>query len=165
MRLIDADSLIEQLDKKADDLENEAILSKYFYELTNRASGIKDAIIEIIKAPTIKESKDDVITVGGELADFLEKKVVKKIVVYHKNKKKDVYKICNDTQWVPCSKRLPDKNGYYLVTRKNPKGHVTRVKFNPKQVEKGTYNSPWGNGDNDILAWMSLPEPYEENEG
>ena len=67
-----------------------------------------------------------------------------------------------EQRWIPRSERLPDKKGYYLVTRKNPKGHVTRVRFNPEQVERGTYNSPWGNGDADILAWMPLPEPYEE---
>lgn len=67
-------------------------------------------------------------------------------------------------RWIPCSERLPDKKGYYLVTRKNPKGHVTRVRFNPEQVERGVYNSPWGNGDCDILAWMPLPDAYEEDE-
>ncbi len=64
-------------------------------------------------------------------------------------------------QWIKCSDRLPDKKGYYLVTRKNPKGHVTRTRFNPEQVERGVYNSPWGNGDCDILAWMPLPQPYK----
>ncbi len=65
------------------------------------------------------------------------------------------------TRWIKCSDRLPDKKGYYLVVRKNPKGHVTRARFNPEQVERGVYNSPWGNGDCDILAWMPLPE-YKE---
>ena len=73
-------------------------------------------------------------------------------------------KALEQCRWIPCSERLPDKKGYYLVTRKNPKGHVTRVRFNPEQVERGVYNSPWGNGDCDILAWMPLPDAYEEDE-
>lgn len=67
-------------------------------------------------------------------------------------------------QWIPVSKGLPKKKGYYLVTRKNPKGHVTNVLFDPSKVERGVYNSPWGNGDSDILAWMPLPKPYEVEE-
>lgn len=66
-----------------------------------------------------------------------------------------------EQRWIPVTERLPDKKGYYLVTRKNPKGHVTRVRFNPEQVERGVYNSPWGNGDCDILAWMPLPDAFE----
>lgn len=69
-----------------------------------------------------------------------------------------------EQRWIPVTERLPDKKGYYLVTRKNPKGHVTRVRFNPEQVERGVYNSPWGNGDCDILAWMPLPDAYEEDD-
>lgn len=67
-------------------------------------------------------------------------------------------------RWIPCSERLPKKKGYYLVTRKNPKGHVTRVSYDHSKVERGVYNSPWGNGDADVLAWMELPKAYEVKE-
>ncbi len=67
-------------------------------------------------------------------------------------------------RWIPVSERLPKEKGYYLVTRKNPKGHVTKVIYDPSRVERHVYNSPWGNGDADVLAWMELPKPYEVEE-
>lgn len=65
-------------------------------------------------------------------------------------------------RWIPVSERLPKEKGYYLITRKNPTGHVTKVSYDPSRVERGVYTSPWGNGDCDVLAWMELPKPYEE---
>lgn len=64
-------------------------------------------------------------------------------------------------RWTPVTEGLPKKKGFYLVTRKNPKGFVTKASYDPSRVERGVYNSPWGNGDSDILAWMELPKPYK----
>lgn len=52
-------------------------------------------------------------------------------------------------RWIPCSERLPE-NGLYLITGK--KGSVY-----PLKIEDGR----WYGGIKPV-AWMSLPEPYEE---
>lgn len=71
----------------------------------------------------------------------------------------------NDTnvggKWIPCSERLPDKAGFYVVTKRQRSGEI--------QVALGSYRllfNEWsGNGNfKDVLAWLPLPEPYKEGE-
>lgn len=55
-------------------------------------------------------------------------------------------------QWIPCSERLPEKDGYYLTTT----------------MYRQVYRDYW-NGDNFdrtemVIAWMPLPEPYNPND-
>lgn len=55
-------------------------------------------------------------------------------------------------QWIPCSERLPEKEGKYLVTL--DKWNIVsfadfkNIKYNPH------FNAP-------VIAWMPLPEPYK----
>lgn len=54
-----------------------------------------------------------------------------------------------EPKWIPCSERLPEKDGYYLTTT----------------MYYQVYRDYW-NGDNwdrteMIIAWMPLPEPYK----
>lgn len=54
-------------------------------------------------------------------------------------------------QWIPCSERLPDQNGKYLV--------VGRQKaINILKFDGGRWYGKWG-----VVAWMPLPEPYKED--
>lgn len=53
--------------------------------------------------------------------------------------------------WIPCSKRLPEKNGWYLVT--NNLGVVQQQYW---------CASHWGKlRDDAVVAWCPLPEPYK----
>ena len=53
-------------------------------------------------------------------------------------------------QWIPCSERLPDQNGKYLV--------VGRQKaINILKFDGGRWYGKWG-----VVAWMPLPETYRE---
>ena len=70
--------------------------------------------------------------------------------------------------WIPCSERLPDACGKYLVTMK---WHTTKWNGDIED-EHITIKTAWyGEWDDigwgwseifDVLAWMPLPEPYEE---
>ena len=52
-------------------------------------------------------------------------------------------------QWIPCSERLPDQNGKYLV--------VGRQKaINILKFDGGRWYGKWG-----VVAWLPLPEPYK----
>ena len=53
-------------------------------------------------------------------------------------------------QWIPCSERMPERNGYYLVTGRQ--GAV-----NKRLYQDGYWYGNWA-----IIAWMPLPEPYRE---
>lgn len=54
--------------------------------------------------------------------------------------------------WIPCSERLPSKNGEYLVTGRQ--GAVNKRKY-----EDGHWYGNWA-----VLAWMPLPEPWKGEE-
>ena len=55
-------------------------------------------------------------------------------------------------QWIPCSERLPDQNGKYLV--------VGRQKaINILKFDGGRWYGKWG-----VVAWMPLPEPHKGEE-
>lgn len=63
-----------------------------------------------------------------------------------------------ENSWIPCSERLPDKDGIYLVThRKFGKLEVTWNIF------YGGEHASWLWND-EIIAWMPLPEPYKGEE-
>ena len=71
-----------------------------------------------------------------------------------------------EPQWIPTSERLPDENGQYLIT----------VKYAPVDGYDDIYteHGEWTDGKWDmfmfghcgevesILAWMPLPEPYND---
>ena len=66
--------------------------------------------------------------------------------------------------WIPCSERLPEKDGFYLTTVIfEGKSSTCRHLFD-------TDNSEWLDSDympfvndeiSEIIAWKPLPEPYE----
>ena len=60
------------------------------------------------------------------------------------------------TGWIPCSERLPEKDGWYLIT----------VQGYEKVVDMEWYYSEWGawNGvssEQQVIAWTPLPKPYK----
>lgn len=59
-------------------------------------------------------------------------------------------------EWIPCSERLPEKNGVYLVTGEN--GHVFEYDYS----DFTTHNEKWSFMGINVIAWMPLPDPYRE---
>ena len=72
-----------------------------------------------------------------------------------------------EQRWIPCSERLPEEDGQYLITVKYK--HVNDS-YEDVYAEHGEwYDGRWDMfcfghcGEvEDIIAWRSLPEPYEE---
>lgn len=56
-----------------------------------------------------------------------------------------------EPRWIPCSERLPEANGNYLVTGRQ--GAVNKRKF-----EDGRWYGNWA-----VTAWMPLPARYKED--
>ena len=89
--------------------------------------------------------------------------------------------------WIPCEKRLPDKNGWYIVTIRNNisymvntlywrngKGWVDNIRKNMFDLYD-IYSKLVGRKINpedecvywnldDVVAWMKLPEAYKEGD-
>ena len=51
-------------------------------------------------------------------------------------------------QWIPVTERLPERNGYYLVTGRQG------------AVNKRLYQDGYWYGNWTVFAWMPLPEPW-----
>lgn len=61
-------------------------------------------------------------------------------------------------EWIPCSERLPDVEGCYIVTLTSYDGDHTCISlFNPKNPLDVKF---WNEGL-DVIAWRPLPEPWE----
>lgn len=60
--------------------------------------------------------------------------------------------------WTPCSKRLPDKEGEYIVT--DDAGGMATVTTD--EFEHCTNGEPMWLFGQHITAWMPFPEPYKE---
>ncbi len=59
-------------------------------------------------------------------------------------------------EWIPCSERLPVDSGWYIVT-KNFAYDTTWV-----GLEWYNHENEWKYDNTKCIAWMPLPEPYEE---
>ena len=70
----------------------------------------------------------------------------------------------SETHWIPCSERLPEESGQYLITVKYE--HVDG--YEDIYAEHGDWSGEkWDMFSfghcgkvEDIVAWMPLPEPY-----
>ena len=63
-----------------------------------------------------------------------------------------------EQKWIPCSERLPEDDDKVLCMTKTKKGNLNHV-------VGYHYSGGWACGMNrNVIAWMPLPEPYEEGE-
>ena len=85
-----------------------------------------------------------------------------------------------DNGWIPCSERLPEESGYYLVTYHNWSDGNFLPKYNDTYVRRLHYQISehfvgWNypkNVDNraendchkEVIAWQPLPEPFKESD-
>ena len=73
-----------------------------------------------------------------------------------------------EREWIPCSERLPEEDGYYIVYAPSYRGGsssgkeihngamFSRFKSGKWSIEIGYHKRP-----NCVKAWMPLPEPWE----
>ena len=76
-------------------------------------------------------------------------------------------------QWIPCSERLPEENGHYLVTYHNKSYGNYLPLFDNVYVRKMRFqNNKWMFPFNldkearedefqEVIAWQPLPQPYK----
>lgn len=65
-------------------------------------------------------------------------------------------------RWIPVTERLPEKEGYYLVsTDINTYGDGREVALFCKDEDGDYFSCEWSDAES-VTAWMELPEPYKE---
>lgn len=67
------------------------------------------------------------------------------------------YKAIQQMKWIPCSERLPEEEGSYLLTLTTASGIryvVMGLLFSDGKFAK----------HDSVIAWMPLPAPYKESE-
>jgi hypothetical protein len=82
-----------------------------------------------------------------------------------------------EPHWIPCSERLPEEYGEFLVTMtEKAKAKDLGFDIDETYIRKMRYNSngwqlprhipSWINEavKDEVLAWMPLPEPYKEGQ-
>jgi len=62
--------------------------------------------------------------------------------------------------WTPCSERLPNETGYYLVTVKSEEGKIVGAHYWDEDADADEYDC-----EHEVIAWMPLPEPYKRGQG
>lgn len=73
-------------------------------------------------------------------------------------------KALEQTKWIPCAERLPEKDGYYLVTTKWKSRYLGNVYIDATIARYREKPKEWTY--NHVIAWMPLPHPYKaESEG
>lgn len=65
---------------------------------------------------------------------------------------KMIIDLLNKTEWIPVTKRLPEKEGLYLVSVKN--------EHNRRYSKTCWYSDKNWFARQDVIAWMPLPQPY-----
>lgn len=64
-------------------------------------------------------------------------------------------------KWIPCSERLPEEKGRYLITTKRFGDFV--VDWNIFMIGTKIIQEGWLYSG-DVIAWMPMPEPYKGEE-
>lgn len=72
-----------------------------------------------------------------------------------------------EKHWIPCSERLPEEEGWYLVTIQNDKTRKRRTEndlfaIGIAEAHKHTPYKFCKDGHRQtVIAWMPIPEPYK----
>ena len=59
--------------------------------------------------------------------------------------------------WIPCKERLPDKEDWYIVTEWDYSHQCWDT-----SISEFHASGRWGYGNDKVIAWMPMPEIYQE---
>lgn len=74
---------------------------------------------------------------------------------------KELKRLREQTRWIPCSERLPEEDGRFLVFLPDRKGTFMCADF----LSGKWYPDDYECTSNHVIAWMPLPKPYKEEGG
>lgn len=100
-----------------------------------------------------KERAIEILTIDAERASFFEVAEAVDLAV-------DALKEQIDRKWIPCSERLPEEDGRFLVFLPDRKGTFMCADF----LSGKWYPDDYECTSNHVIAWMPLPEPYKRGD-
>lgn len=71
---------------------------------------------------------------------------------------KELKRLREQTRWIPCSERLPEEDGRFLVFLPDRNGTFMCADFLGGQWYQDDYECT----SSHVIAWMPLPEPYKK---
>lgn len=71
----------------------------------------------------------------------------------------DGYERGTETRWIPCSERMPEESGLYIVTNIGRWVEPVGTRYYNIRAAGGFWS---GHPGDRVVAWMPLPEPYKE---
>ena len=160
-RLIDADALIQALEKKHAHWhelvteENKEIEFAHSYALNViRNAPTADAKPTVIQSKTLLPTKDFM-----EWAKRIKEVNPNAVVIPCDAEVASAEAVQG---WIPCSERLPKKGEVVLIT--NGKGNVRCGQYRSEHDVRGETHYWWWKGKTveSVLAWMPLPKQYRE---
>lgn len=123
----------------------DGIRNEYSFNSNKKASDCLKALnmaIEALKAKT-----------DGDILEVKDGYYIRHIE--NNNKPSDlVYRPSADTEWMPCSERLPSEDGCYLVSTTGTNNDIIDIAYYTEEI--------WHKASR-IKAWMPLPKPYRED--
>jgi hypothetical protein len=102
------------------------------------------------RAETIEAAKVFLKSIGYEDGEFFVNAWAEHFANFHLSQSRDA--------WTPVEKGLPSQSGEYLVTRQMNVPVIDVVAFYHDDKRRGF----WGGCIPDVVAWMPLPTPYEQ---
>lgn len=149
--LIERDKVLHEIDQLSHAWEYGNAVDDC-YEIVKKAPTVDAIPVEWIKQFIKKENIDIIHKVG--IIHMVEQWKLHPID----------FAIHSEPQWIPVSKKLPNKNDYVIVTTKC--GVVIEAQF---EVWNSGEKEWWIDNDNslefdDVVAWMPMPKPYERKE-
>ena len=115
------------------------------------------------------EGRSGLLKYSDEIKDIL-----KALLDSQEKKLKALPPVTPTQRWIPISERLPKTDGVYIVTRRL---FDNQIDIEPYYIVDACYfdgTNTWHNDNrinhnrhyvDDIIAWMPLPQPYEEKRG
>lgn len=122
--------------------------------------GIVAAVIAYF-AKVIEKKADISLVVGGKLQDAINKFAAVAYYFGERDRAVDRVTPINRTriiEWIPCEERLPEEDGYYLVT------HQWQIFKDEYEINIDEYrHGEWVETPRSCMtvAWMPLLEPYD----
>ena len=176
MRLIDADNIrgLAKYIKTNEKFEPYIMIDDLAKGLDEQPTAYDiDEVVEELELESFKFGKDGFSEKYVRLSDAIE-------IVKQEAEQFGTDTNVRSNSWIPCSERLPENGGYYLVTYHEWSDGNFLPKYDDKYVRRLHYqisdhfvgwNYPKNVDDRaendchkEVIAWQPLPEPYKERD-
>lgn len=133
------------------------MIDKKIFELDLCCEMLYESPIKIMAQDVQFQMENDVMKAVQRYGIYVDKKELIKALEYDRGQYEKGFRDGSKVnKWIPCSERLPEEDGKYLVS--------TDGTFGIDVIDIARFeNDEWFKSCK-IIAWQPLPEPYKEGE-